>query len=226
VQSSKTWRFGLTAAVWAAAAAVAMAAEPGGFRAPSLGDRLRPNEPSTVSWSLEPGALAERDEMELVLSLDGGATFPIRVTGKLSTSTRTLDWRVPSLPTARAVLALRAGNEEDDERETLLAVSEPFTIAADTNAVLEPLYPVAGEWRTGDALDGAPVRKPSHDLASTDGGPELFSVDGDGNESETPPVGFVEARLSESGAVANAPPLPHPVTPLRLTTSLPLPLRL
>jgi hypothetical protein len=225
VHPSKTWTIGLAAAVYLAATAVATAAEPGSFRLPSAGDRFRPNESSTVSWSLDSGALAERDEMELVLSLDGGATFPIRVTGRLSTAARSVVWRVPALPTGRAVLALRAGDDDEEESETIFAVSEPFAIAADPNIPPEALYPVAAEWRTGDALDGAPVRTPSHNLASPEEGPEISSVGGSADESDTPPM-VADAVPSESGPVANAPPRPRPPTPPRLPTSLPLPLRL
>lgn len=217
---------GLAAAISAVAAAAATEAEPGSFRLPSAGDRLRPNESSTVSWSIDSGTLAKRDEMELVLSLDGGATFPIRVTGRLSTASRSIAWRVPSLATGRAVLALRAGDDEDEESETILAVSEPFTIAADPAVSPETLYPVAYEWRTGDALDGAPARSPSHNLASTEEGPELSPVGGEAHESETPPMGAADATSAEHGPVANAPPRPRPPTPPRLATSLPLPLRL
>jgi len=226
VHSSKTWRIGLLAAVWAAAAAVASAAEPGGFQAPSAGDRLRANEPSTLSWSIEPDALAERDEMELVLSLDGGATFPIRVTGELSPGSRTLSWRVPALPTGHAVLALRAGDDGESETETILAVSEPFAIAADPEAAPELLYPVAEEWRTRDALDGAPVRATPRDLAPSKGGPEIFSADSDTHESEAPSLGG-ETERAEAGDALNTSPPPSPrAASRRISRSLPLPLRL
>ena len=106
------------------------------------------------------------------------------------------------------------------------SVSEPFAIVADPNKAPETLYPVADEWRTGDALDGAPVRTPSRNLASTDEGPELSSFGGDAHESEPPPMSGADAASSESEAVTKAPPRPRPATPPRLATSLPLPLRL
>lgn len=219
-------RLGLAAAVWTAGSVLAWAAEPGSFQVPSSGDRLRAGEPLSVSWSLDPAALSQRDEMELVLSLDGGATFPIRVTGELSPGARNLAWRVPVLPTQRAVLALRAGDGVESESEEILAISDPFAIAADPNAVPELLYEVAEEWRPRDALDGAPVRTTPRDLAPSDGGPELSSFGGDGYESETPRAG-VEAIPSEMvRPVARARQSVRPPAFRSLSPSTPLPLRL
>ena len=223
---SKAWRLGFAAAVCAAAATLASAAESGSFRAPSSGERLRANERLSVTWLLDRPALAERDEMELVLSLDGGATFPIRVTGELSTSLRTLEWRVPSLPTELAVLALRAGNDGDEDSETILAVSEPFAIAAEPLATPEPLYAVADEWRTGDALDGAPVRPVPGDLASPKREPEVSSADGEANESEMPTAAAEPGGDEADTAISLPPPRLRPSSPDHPSTSLPLPLRL
>ena len=164
--------------------------------------------------------------MELVLSLDGGATFPIRVTGELSTDARALTWRVPALPTDRAVLALRAGDDGDDESETILAQSEPFAIAADLEAGPERLYAVAHEWRTRDALDGAPVRTTPRDLAPSSGGPEVSSAGSGADESETPPAGAEVHQEEIGGAIASAHAHFRPPTFRHLPSSLPLPLRL
>jgi hypothetical protein len=226
VHPSKAWTIGLAAAVWAAGSGVASAREPAGFRAPLAGDRLRAGEPLAVTWSVDADTLAGRDEMELVLSLDGGATFPIRVTGELSTDRRTLSWRVPSLATERAVLALRAGDDGEDESETILADSEPFAIVANPDAGPEPLYAVAHEWRTRDALDGAPVRTAPRDLAPSSGGPEVSAADGGAHESETPPAGGEVHQDESVSAIARAPARIRPLCPTHPPTSAPLPLRL
>ena len=225
VHPSKTWTIGLAAAAWASAA-VASPVVPAGFRTPSPGDRLRSGEPYAVTWSVDAGTLADRDEMELVLSLDGGATFPIRVTGELSTDARTLSWRVPALPTDRAVLALRAGDDGADESETILAESEPFAIGEDPEAAPEPLYAVSHEWRTRDALDGAPVRTTPRDLAPSSGGPEVSSADGGAHESETPPAGDELCQDESGGANTRTSARLRTPRPPVLRTSLPLPLRL
>jgi hypothetical protein len=222
----KATRSGLAAALWTAGSVLASAAEHGSFQVPSSGDGLHAGESLSVSWSLDAAALSERDEMELVLSLDGGATFPIRVTGELSTGARNLAWRVPVLPTQRAVLALRAGDGVDGESEAILAASELFTIAADPNAAPELLYEVAEDWRPRDALDGAPVRTTPRDLASSDGGPELSAFGGDADESETPPAGAEAIPPETVRSVAKAPRSVRRGAFRSLSTFAPLPLRI
>jgi hypothetical protein len=218
-------RIGLTAIVWAGGAAALAAAEPSGFRSPAAGDRLPANEPLEVAWSLDPDAFDDRDEMELVLSLDGGDTFPIRVTGRLPTDVRHVAWRVPALATERAVLALRAGDEDRDESETILAVSEPFAISASPESAPELLYAVAHEWRTRDALDGAPIRTTPRDLAPSRD-PELSAVDRDADSTETPPTRVDVGRNDSAGTIEKATPRHRPAVLRHLSNSLPLPLRL
>ena len=73
----------------------------------------------------------------------------LRVTGELDPRTRYVGWRVPALPTKKAVLALRAGGEEGDERIVLR--SAVFTIQDDPSAPLEDIRFAHGEWRTREA---------------------------------------------------------------------------
>ena len=87
--------------------------------------------------------------MELVLSLDGGETFPLRLTGELQRGTRRVAWRVPALPTERAALALRTGDEDGDER--IVLVSGTFAIVGDPSAAPEDIRYAEGEWRTREA---------------------------------------------------------------------------
>src|SRR5262245_14193655 len=91
------------------------------FTAPALGERLEPGSLVEVSWSLD--RIGREDvEMELILSLDGGATFPIRVTAALDLATRRVIWRVPYLPTREARLAIRTGSEGEPSEETIQVV--------------------------------------------------------------------------------------------------------
>ncbi len=143
----------LAAAAWLAGLLAAGMARAEGFHAPAKSSRLEPGASARVRWDPSREE-SQADEMELVLSLDGGATFPIRVTGALSVETSEWTWRVPTLPTLHARLALRMGEKENSRTEQIAFVSEEFEIVAREGAPLERVFPIGGEWRTKDALDG------------------------------------------------------------------------
>ncbi len=153
-------RFALLLPLWILLDATPVQAE-GRFLAPGAGAALESGATARVAWSLPETGDREPDEMELVLSLDGGRTFPIRVTRNLPPQTRSFAWRVPTLPTAHAQLALRTGEDGTEEIEL---VGDEFLIEIGPGAQLEPTTQVAGEWRTRDALDddcGHPLSPPA-----------------------------------------------------------------
>lgn len=123
-----------------------------GFAAPARREVVTAGGTTPVNWSLAGLDGHEIEEMELLLSLDGGKTFPVRITRDLSPGTRSFAWRVPALPTEQARLALRTG---EDGEETIAFISEEFTIAAGADLPLEPTKHVGDEWRTRDAFDGS-----------------------------------------------------------------------
>ena len=220
----------LRAARLALALAACLVAAPSGasaaFVASPAGGRANAGEVVPLSWSLDPSRVAGRDEMEIVLSLDDGATFPIRVLDRLDPSDRAVSWRVPALPTGRARLALRAGETEAPDAEEIVAVSEPFTISCVRLGRLEELFAVADEWRTREALEGAPVRSSAHGLASRESAPEVASSEAASGEPETSPAAPLAPASADSG-------LPNPAAaavpvPARPPVSLraPVPLRL
>jgi len=94
------------------------------FVRPAAGTTLAAGDEIEVRWSGAPGEAAE---MELLLSLDGGQSFPVRLTRDLPGDATTYLWRVPGLPAEAAQLALRvnAGG-----REIVVGRSAPFGIAA------------------------------------------------------------------------------------------------
>src|ERR1044071_234030 len=47
------------------------------------------------------------EELEILLSVDGGRSYPVRVTPSLEHAPRTLEWNVPNLPAAEARLKIR-----------------------------------------------------------------------------------------------------------------------
>ena len=133
-----------------------------GFWSPSRSDLLAAGSSVLVTWSLGPGHDSSFDEMELILSLDGGRTFPVRVTRDLGPETRSLTWRVPALPTRHARLALRTGAGGESAGETIRLVSEEFAIESDGASPLEPTVAVGGEWRTREALEAGETEAPRH----------------------------------------------------------------
>ncbi len=77
----------------------------------------------TVTWDGLPEGVRE---VELLLSLDGGRRFPVRLTESFDPAPGAFSWLVPSLPASAARLRLRygrAGREEEDAEP-----SAPFGI--------------------------------------------------------------------------------------------------
>ena len=91
----------------------------------------------------------------------------MRLTSRIPPDARSTVWRVPALPTEHARIALRAGLDERAGAEELLFVSEPFAIASPGALPREELFVVNDEWRTREALEGAPVRTPASSCPST-----------------------------------------------------------
>ena len=89
---------------------------------PSPGQTLAAGDELRVRWEGAPGAAKE---WEAFLSLDGGKTFPIRVTPHLSVGVRSFAWTVPQLYARDARLRLRFGDEEVEEQ---IDFSAPFSI--------------------------------------------------------------------------------------------------
>jgi hypothetical protein len=144
-------RLGQALAVWAGAAFLLCAApalgEPG-FLSPARNEALAPGSIVELRWTSPCGSGSIEDEAEIVLSLDGGVTFPIRVSNELSPCATRFRWRVPSLATGRARLALRTGAEGRPETEALTLLSGEFRILADREGRVQRLLRRLGEWWT------------------------------------------------------------------------------
>lgn len=125
--------------------------ECGGFVAPGRAETLTGGATVEVRWSAPHEIAADADEAELVLSLDGGRTFPVRISAELSPRATSYRWRVPALATRSARLALRVGFDREGGRERLVLVSRDFVIAADSPEP-ETLARGASEWWTEQAL--------------------------------------------------------------------------
>ena len=114
-------------------------ARPVVFTAPRQGQVLQGGAVVEVSWT---GVPASADEVELLLSLDGGRRVAVRLTEELSSGDRSYLWRVPNLSGRQAALVLRMGIEG---REIESAPGALFEIRSEPE---RPAVPVA--WRAGE----------------------------------------------------------------------------
>ncbi len=185
--------------------------------APGKGEPLRAGSVVEVSWSNVP---ANAEEVELLLSLDGGKRVAVRLTEQLSPAGLSYVWRVPNLTATRASLVLRMGIEG---REIESAPSATFEIVPDASRPVQPVDWRAGElWlgEEGRMRDAAPMP-----AAGLDSRPERWAPLRERNHSIVPagaalPGGRPPARrLSiQRGPSVNAPrgslpraPLPDPL---------------
>lgn len=104
-------------------------ARPSGARsatfADGLPDRVTPGQEVVLRWSDLPRTV---EEIEILLSLDGGRTFPVRVSRELDPGENELRWRVPHVETGEAVLRLRMGmrdREIDGPSSHVFRISDP-----------------------------------------------------------------------------------------------------
>lgn len=102
--------------------------------APVSGSVLRAGSMVVIEWE-ELALPAGVEEWEAFLSVDGGRTWPLRVTPHLDRSIRRFAFRVPDLPTREARLLLRFG---DERRETDVETTQRFAIEPKHRSVWEP----------------------------------------------------------------------------------------
>jgi hypothetical protein len=196
----------------------------GRFLSPVDGARLDPGATVRVVWERPLRASSAR-EVELVLSLDGGRTFPVRLTRDLSPDTNAVLWRVPALPTRAARVALRVGEDEEPADETIELVGGVFEIAEETALAPEAIHRVGGEWRTEAALDGAVPPNAPDDLEP--GIPDAIRALRDRDDAldsrraeriadpASPSIGRARPPLAAAPAAGPPARLPRPPFPLR-----------
>jgi len=90
--------------------------------APETGAELRAGSLATIAWEDPP---ANAEEWEAFLSLDGGKTYPLRITPHLNLAIRRFSFLVPPFPTRDARLLLRFG---DERREVEMEAAQRFAI--------------------------------------------------------------------------------------------------
>lgn len=131
--------------------APADAAEPAHVFSPRPGDTLWVGSTVDVSWHPLP---TEAKEMELFLSLDGGATYPLRLTPQMAPGLTSWRWSVPNLPTEKARLRLRVGIPGRGEVDG--PPSGVFRIVHEARVVAEPVRWYRGELWLGLGGDSPP----------------------------------------------------------------------
>jgi hypothetical protein len=117
-------------------------AEPSGGRilSPVRGEALVAGQLLDVRWSLFPDAV---EEMELLLSIDGGRYFPLRLTSQIDPRTGSFGWVVPRVAASAAQLRIRFGRDgEEIEGEP----SASFSIAVPPLLHQAPFLRREGEW--------------------------------------------------------------------------------
>ena len=137
--------------------------------------------------------------MELVLSLDGGRTFPIRLTGRIPIGASSVSWtrsgaRLRGRP-PRA--SWRAATRPRSPRSSSPSASpSPSTLRA--GRPIDELFLVGSEWRTREALEGLPARDAPRRARRRSRGPALGAGVDD------------EARRRKPSPVRASPVLPPP----------------
>jgi hypothetical protein len=89
------------------------------FSQPAQGFSLHEGDVIEIRWS---GVPKDAKEIELLLSVDGGRQFSLRLTDELDSSSRSFLWRVPGLSTDTASLAIRMGADGEE----VLSASGPL----------------------------------------------------------------------------------------------------
>lgn len=106
---------------------------------PRAGVALAAGSTAEIEWAPVAGfaGLPKSEEWEAFLSVDGGATYPMRITPHLDSDLRRFHFQVPPVPTANARILLRFG---DERRETAVELPEQFAIQAAPAGVLEETF--------------------------------------------------------------------------------------
>jgi hypothetical protein len=108
--------------------------------APQAGATLAAGSTAELEWAPDAGFGGVRnvEEWEAFLSLDGGATYPLRITPHLDSDLRRVHFQVPSIPTPDARILLRFG---DERQETAFELPGRFAIAG--SPALESAFTVS-----------------------------------------------------------------------------------
>jgi len=124
-------------AALAASGRPAFAASAPQLTAPRAGAELTAGALAAVAWEDPP---PDAVEWEAFLSMDGGRTYPVRITPHLDLSIRRFTFQVPAFPTRDARILLRFG---DERREVEVETPQRFAILPGAFQAEETLWPAS-----------------------------------------------------------------------------------
>jgi hypothetical protein len=130
-------------------------ADRGAILSPSGGTVLRAGDLVQVRWTDLP---EDVEEMELLLSLDGGLSFPVQLTPQLDPLLGSLAWLVPNLAIPHASLRLRVGVGRDEIESAPTGV---FSIECDAGGPVTGLRYGFGQWWVQESSWEEPGRHPN-----------------------------------------------------------------
>jgi len=152
----------LAASLFATTAAWAGVGAPPSPLAP-LPSELRAGETIALRWSALP---AGAEELEILLSLDDGRTWRVRVSPELDAGGERYVWRVPDLPAARARLRVRFGRRS---AEIACEPTAPFRIVGDAAGIRDR----TGDERFAEDPSPRPLRGGGMSAALAGGAPQV-----------------------------------------------------
>jgi hypothetical protein len=123
---------------------------------PAEGAVLEAGSMATLDWAPRADLAGQErwEEWEAFLSLDGGATYPVRITPHLDRDLLRFTFKVPDLPSRDVRLLVRVG---DEVREQAFELPWRFAIAGAPGSVGSALELRRRAWRRGEpARPGEP----------------------------------------------------------------------
>jgi hypothetical protein len=176
--------------------------------APAAGAELEAGSVASITW--EGLALPEHaDEWEAFLSLDGGRTWPLRITPHLDISIRFFEFRVPDFPSHDARVLLRFG---DERREMEMVAPQSFAIAQGPFRAAPPPHLVLSRGERGVVawVEGSRSGGDLREVVAVDPDAEIRGVRAAGH-LVLPPGAPVSARQTLAPPAASPDPAPRPV---------------
>ncbi len=172
--------------------------------APDLPGRVVPGQEIALRWSDLPAGVTE---VEVLLSLDGGRSFPLRASRETDARDGAIRWRVPDFATGAAVLMLRMGTRSGEipgPHSRVFAIGDPGATDPAALARFRPGVREAALWGGFEPFAGptpASLAPPQPRRAALESAPSSPPPDPVGLAAPAP-------RLSDRAPCAGRRPMP------------------